>query len=138
MPAITRLSFTIEESLNARLEKLIAQSGYTNRSEFIRDLIRGRIVEEEWRAEGDVLGTITLVYNHETRNLSRKLTAAQHHHHDIVLATTHVHLDHDYCAEMIMMRGPAASIETLADSLRREKGVLHAAVAISTPGRQLA
>ncbi len=137
MPDLVRLSFTIDASLNHKLETLMAEAGHPNRSEFIRDLIRSRLVEEEWKSNQEAVGTITLIYNHETRNLSQKLTHVQHHHHDAVLATTHVHLDHDNCAEMIMMKGAASMILDMAERLRQQKGVLHASVSISSTGKAL-
>ena len=137
MSELVRLSFTIERSLCRRLEKLMRKNRRKNRSEFIRDLLRARLVEEEWKEDQEALGTITLVYNHEQRYLSHKLTSAQHHHHDAVLATTHVHLDEHTCAEMIMVRGYPHVIEHVAEELRQQKGVLHASVSISSTGKEL-
>jgi CopG family nickel-responsive transcriptional regulator len=135
---LVRLSFTIEESLSETMHGMAEARGYTNRSEFIRDLIRERIVAESWQADQEVIGTITLVYNHEKRMLSHKLTALQHQHHHAVLATTHVHMDRHVCAEMIMTKGKARIIQEMADEFRREKGVLHVAVAMSATGEELA
>ncbi len=112
-------------------------SKWRNRSEFIRDLIRKRIVEDEWKQDEEAIGTITLLYNHETRLLSAKLTSLQHHHHELVLATTHVHLDRVLCAEMIMVKGKASHIEEMTELLRQQKGVLHAALSMSTTGKHL-
>jgi CopG family nickel-responsive transcriptional regulator len=138
MSDLVRMSFSIEAPLLARLEKLLKSSRYTNRSEFIRDMIRGRLVEREWEADQEALGTITLIYNHHARGLSEKLTELQHHHHQSVLASTHVHLDHDTCAEMIMVRGRASQLRAVADLLRQHKGVLHAALSMSSTGKKLA
>ena len=120
-----------------RLEKLVKKSKYVNRSEFIRDMIRNRLVEEEWKRDQKVVGTITLIYDHHTRELNKKLTDLQHHHHNMILATTHVHLDEDMCAEMILAKGQASQIKEIADLLRQQKGVLHAALSISSTGKQL-
>ena len=95
------------------------------------------VTEEEWKRNEEVVGTITLVYDHETRELSKKLTRLQHHHHDLVLASTHVHLDEHMCAEMVLTKGRAGEISDMADMLRQQKGVLHAALSISTTGRKL-
>lgn len=138
MTDLARLSFTIENDLLKRLAALMRSAGYRNRSEFIRDLIRARLVEEEWKKDQEALGTITLLYNHEVRRLSAKLTSLQHHHHDAVLATTHVHLDKRLCAEMIMVKGRPRAIEEMAELLRQQKGVLHAAVSMSSTGKRLA
>ncbi len=137
MSELERLSFTIEKSLLTRLEALMKESRFSNRSEFIRDMIRARLVEEEWEKDSEALGTITLVYNHETRQLSDKLTSLQHEHHHAVMATTHLHLDHDMCAEMIMVKGRAHVIRELADALGQQKGVLHAKLSMSSTGKSL-
>jgi CopG family nickel-responsive transcriptional regulator len=137
MSNLARLSFSLEKPLLDRLETLVADSHYENRSEYIRDLIRGQLVEKEWERNEEALGTVTLIYDHHARQLSDKLTDVQHDYHDAILATTHVHLDHHLCAEMIMVRGRADRIRSLADQLRRQKGVLHATLSMSSTGRKL-
>jgi len=127
----------MEKELTEQLESLVKKSRYTNRSEFIRELIRERLVHDAWKNNEEAVGTITLVFDHDTRDLAHKLTHLQHHHHDAILATTHVHLTEDLCAEMIMIRGRAADIEGLANELRRHKGVLHADVSIGSSGKPL-
>lgn len=138
MSDLERLSFTIERPLLRRMNRLMQKAGYQNRSEFIRDLVRSRLVEEEWKAGEEALGTITVVYDHEKRHLSHQLTAVQHHHHEEILATTHIHLDRHTCAEMIMVKGRAGVIEGLAEELRRQKGVFHVSLSISSTGKRLA
>ena len=138
MPSeLVRLSFSLERPLLDRLEKLVATSRYTNRSEFIRDMIRDHLVAEEWVRGQEALGTITLLYDHHTRGLTEKLTDLQHDHRAKVLATTHVHLTHHLCAEMIMATGKAEEIRRLADALHQQKGVLHAALSMSSAGKKL-
>ena len=137
MSDLERLSISIEKPLLGRLEKLVKDSRYTNRSEYIRDLIRNKIVEQEWERDEEALGTVTLLYDHHTRGLSDRLTHLQHDHHSNILATTHVHLTHDLCAEMIMMKGKARLIRAMADAMLREKGVLHASLALSSIGKKL-
>lgn len=137
MSDLVRMSVSIEKSLFDKLQELVDEHGYTNRSEFVRDLVRTRLVEEEWEEDAETVGTVTLVYDHHVRNLSERLTETQHHHHDNVLATTHVHLDHDICAEMILMRGRASAIRELADELGRQKGVLHSSLSLGSTGRSL-
>jgi CopG family nickel-responsive transcriptional regulator len=136
MASVVRQSFSIEAPLYAEFKKLLRGRGYANQSEFLRDLIRGELVREEWKGNEDVLGTITIVYNHLTRELTRKLTKHQHEHMHTVLASMHVHIDHDHCAEAILVRGPAKQLQALADQLRQQKGVLHATLAMSTVGRR--
>jgi CopG family nickel-responsive transcriptional regulator len=137
MSELVRVSFTIERELYDQLEAMLGAMPGANRSEFIRDLIRERIVHDAWKNNEEAVGTITLVFDHDTRDLAHKLTHLQHHHHDAILATTHVHLTEDLCAEMIMIRGRAAEIEALANDLRRHKGVLHADVSIGSSGKPL-
>ena len=134
---LSRLSFTIDAALERRLETLLKKSHYSNRSEFIRDLIRSQLVHEEWEHDEDALATVTLIYNHHIRNLNEKLTEIQHDQHKSILATTHIHLDKHLCAEMIMMRGPASLIRHLADDMRQQKGVLHSALSMSSTGKKL-
>lgn len=137
MSDLARFTVSIEKSLFDELEKQVSDSDYRNRSEFIRDLIRDHIVEQEWQTDKVSLGTISLLYDHHCRGLSERLTHEQHHFTGKVLCTTHVHLDEHLCAEMIMVRGPGRNIKALADRLRREKGVLHAKLAAGTTGRAL-
>ncbi|PCJ56632.1 MAG: nickel-responsive transcriptional regulator NikR [Candidatus Hydrogenedentota bacterium] len=137
MSKLVRLTFTIEEALNRKMEKLLKKGRFTNRSEFIRDLIRSRMVESEWEKDSDALGTITLVYDHDQRQLSDRLTSIQHQHHHEVLATTHVHLDNHLCAEMIMVKGRAKMIRDMADTMGQQKGVLHSSLSMSSTGKQL-
>ena len=137
MSNLTRLSFSIEENLFKKLEKIVKQKGYDNRSEFIRDIIRDMVVTEEWDSNDDVVATITLVFDHHKKELGEKLTDVQHHFHDIVLASTHVHLTHDICAEMIMVKGSSKTVNELANKLRQQKGVLHAGLTMSSTAQKL-
>lgn len=137
MPGLVRLSMSLDRELNDRLERMQREGKYASRSDFFRDLIRSREVELAWESDGEALGTITLIYDHDNRTVSRRLTHVQHHHHGAVLATTHVHLDEHVCAEMIMVRGAASEIRRLADELGHQKGVLHSALAVSSTGKAL-
>ena len=134
---LVRMSISMEPELHERLEALLAKSTAVNRSEFIRDLIRDQLVAREWEADTEVLGTITYIYDHGARELSRKLTSLQHHDHDRILVTTHLHLDHHLCAEIVVARGTASQIRAIADRIGRQKGVLHLALSMSSTGRQL-
>ena len=138
MPKVARLTFSIEQPLCARFEKLVTEKRYKNRSEFFRDMVREQLVSRQWKKDELALGTVTLVYNHHLRRVGEKLTDVQHHHHEQVLAATHVHLSHDLCAEVIIIRGRASEIQHIADELRQQKGVLHAALAMSTVGEDMA
>ena len=138
MPALTRLSISLEAPLAKRLDRLMKAAGATNRSEFIRDMIRGALVEDEWtEPEREVVGVITLVYDHHARQLVERLMDLQHDHHDAILATTHVHVSHDRCAEMIMIRGQAGRVRALVDQMRQQRGVLHCGLSLSSTGAAL-
>jgi CopG family nickel-responsive transcriptional regulator len=134
---LERLSFSLERPLLERLESLRGEAGYANRSEFLRDLIRSRLVERSWEIDKEAVGAITLVYDHHVRGLHARLTDLQHDHHGSILATTHVHLDHRHCVEVILMRGRAGAIRAVADALRRQKGVLHGGLSMSSTGGEL-
>jgi CopG family nickel-responsive transcriptional regulator len=134
MSDLVRFTVSIEKSLFEKLEQQVADHKYRNRSEFIRDLIRTHLVEQEWETDKTLLGTISMIYDHHARGLSERLTHQQHHFSGTVLATTHVHLDEHLCAEMIMVRGKGTQIKALADRLAREKGVLHAKLTAGTTG----
>jgi len=136
MSDLIRLSFSIEPPLVEKLEQLVKNSHYVNRSEFIRDLIRAKVVAQEWENNEEALGTITLLYNHQSRLLNEKLIESQHHHHAMILATTHIHLDEQLCAEMIMVKGRASEIRELANVLQQPKGVLHATLSMTSTGKK--
>ncbi|MGD1277650.1 MAG: nickel-responsive transcriptional regulator NikR [Tepidisphaeraceae bacterium] len=138
MAKFTRFAVSLEESLFGKLDDLVRKHRYTNRSEYIRDLIRARLVEDQWADEhAVVIGTLTLIYDHHAYQLTKKLTDLQHHHHKTVLATTHVHLDQHLCSEMIMLKGHAAELREIADLSAQQRGVLHATLSISSAGRGL-
>ncbi len=128
---LVRTSISLEKELFDQLEALVARSEYSNRSEFLRDLIRARLVQESWDSNRQVVGTITLVYDHHKRQLADRLTHLQHHFHNVVQATVHIHLDADLCAEAILVKGQAKVIQELANLLQREKGVLHSELGIA-------
>lgn len=137
MSDLVRFTVSIEKPLFEKLEKEVADHDYRNRSEFVRDLVRNHMVEQEWQTDKVLLGTISLLYDHHARGLTERLTEQQHHFTGTVLATTHVHLDNNLCAEMIMVRGKGKDIMALTDRLQREKGVLHAKLATGSTGQSL-
>jgi CopG family nickel-responsive transcriptional regulator len=134
---LIRASFSIEEPLYRELERILRKRGYANRSEFIRDMIREKLVESEWKQDRRVIGTITIIYRHGQRTLTDKLTRLQHKEFRSVLAATHVHLDHDLCAEAILVRGRASRIREMCHLLGQQKGVLHAALSLGSLGKDL-
>lgn len=134
MSDLVRMSITMDRELADRLDSLLEGGRNENRSEFIRDMIRCRLVEREWEQDQEVLGTITIVYDHHSSDVNRRLTHLQHEIHDSILATTHVHLTHELCAEVIIARGKASGIKQFADAVRQQKGILHTAFSPSTLG----
>jgi CopG family nickel-responsive transcriptional regulator len=135
MSALTRIGVAIDEGLLREFDALIARRGYGSRSEAFRDLIRDALVQDRWSADsGRVVGTITLVYDHHVRLLNERLTAIQHEFHGAMLSTLHVHLDHDHCLEVIVVRGRAARVRQVADALISMKGVKHGRLTVTTAG----
>src|SRR5512132_184894 len=138
MSDLSRIGVAIDSELLEKFDRLIAQRGYTNRSEAFRDLIRGELVEKAWEApEREVVGTVTLVYDHHVRLLSEKLTDIQHDFHRAILSTLHVHLDHDHCLEVLVVRGKSADVRKVADTLISTKGVKHGQLTITSSGVEL-
>ena len=138
MGELSRIGVAIDDELLERFDRLIAERGYTNRSEAFRDLIRDELVEKTWESpESQVVGTVTLVYDHHVRLLNEKLTAIQHEFHHSILSTLHVHLDHDNCLEVLVVRGRAGDVTRVADVLISTKGVKHGRLTITTTGAEL-
>ncbi len=116
---------------------MIARRGYKNRSEALRDLIREALLSEVVDSNKPVVGTLTLVYDHHVPNLSQKLTEVQHHGGTMVLAATHVHLDHHYCLEVIIMRGRSKEIQEMADGMLAMRGVELGKLVLTNSGNAL-
>lgn len=126
MPNIVRFGVSIEENLLTRFDSLIEKKGYVNRSEAIRDLIRDMMVSEDLsRPDSESIGTLTLVYSHEVRELSDKLNEIQHRWFRIIISSTHIHLDEHSCLEVLILRGKTKDIQTIADLLLSVKNVKH-------------
>lgn len=138
MGELARIGVAIDSDLLARFDDLIARREYTNRSEAFRDMIREELMETAAESpDSQVVGTVTMVYDHHVRMLSDKLVDMQHDHHDLVLSTLHVHLDHNNCLEVLVVRGKAAQVRKLADALISTKGVKHGKLTLTDPGRVL-
>ena len=126
MGVLSRIGIALDSDLLKRFDAFIARLGYTNRSEAFRDLIRDRLVGEQTARPGAaVAGTITLIYDHHAHGVSEKLTELQHAHHHLVVSTSHAHLDHDCCLEVLIVQGKAAEIDVFAGRLIGLKGVQH-------------
>ena len=138
MAFITRFGVSIEESLLKNFDRLISRKGYQNRSEAIRDLIRDSLVKEEWKeGKKEMAGTITMVYNHHTRELSQILTQMQHDQYQTILSTLHIHLDEHNCLEVLVVRGRGEEIQKISDRLIGTRGVKHGKLSLTTTGRDL-
>jgi len=138
MGVLCRIGIALDSDLLKRFDRSIKQRGYTNRSEAFRDLIRDRLVGEQTAApEATVVGTVTLIYNHHAHGITEKLTEAQHEHHELVVSTSHAHLDHDSCLEVLIVHGKSAQVTHFADLLIGFKGVQHGRLVMTAPEQAL-
>lgn len=138
MSELSRIGVAIDSDLLEKFDALISKRGYGNRSEAFRDLIRDELVQKTWESpKSEVVGTVTLVYDHHVRLLTEKLTDIQHDFHHQILSTLHVHLDHDNCLEVLVVKGRASEVRKVADSLISIKGVKHGRLTITTTGKEL-
>lgn len=137
-----RITISIDDALLEAIDRLSARRGYASRSEAIRDIVREMQAREE--AEGDrnapCVAALSYVYEHETRDLARRLTSAQHDHHHLSVATLHVHLDHEECLEVAVLKGTVGQVRALGDSLITQRGVrlghLHVVPVAATPPKR--
>jgi len=134
---VTRVSMALDPSLLARFDALVGRRGYATRSEALRDLIRDELVHQQWSDNREVVGSITLLYDHHTPGLGAQLTRQQHDAEADVLSALHVHLDHDHCLEVIVVRGPGKKVQKLADALISVRGVLHGQLTSTSLGQKI-
>jgi CopG family nickel-responsive transcriptional regulator len=135
---VVRFGVSLDPVLLEHFDAMIKEEGYTNRSEAIRDLIRERLIKEEWeQADALVAGTVSLVYDHHELDLPRRLTEVQHDHHDLIISTVHVHLDHHNCLEVLVLKGKAAKVRMLGDRLVSTRGIKHGKLTFTTTGARL-
>lgn len=138
MSKLTRFGVSLETNLLTQFDAFIDKIGYQSRSEAIRDLIRERLVSEEWKKEDqEVLGIISLVYNHASREVTDLLTRIQHRHLDAVISSTHIHLDEHNCLEVIILKGQNALVTKIADELLSTKSVKHGKLIRTTTGQNI-
>lgn len=138
MSETVRFAVSLDKSLLDKFDKMRTHQNYASRSEAVRDLIRDHLVEQDWDDKRQAMGTITLVYDHHVRDLTDKFTNIQHDHHELVMSTMHVHLDHDNCLEVLVVKGKGSSIRSLADHLISTKGVKHGKLTVTTAGKEIA
>ena len=137
MSGLVRFGVSLEKTLLDRFDVLIRAKQYTNRSEALRDLIRKELVQQEWMSGSDVVGTITLIYDHHKRDVLIRVMDMQHDFQEAIISTQHIHLDHHNCLEIVAARGKAEEVQRLADALRSIKGVRHATLSMSSTGREI-
>lgn len=122
-----RITISLDEELAGAFDALIAERGYGNRSEAMRDLLRAELERSRAaRGEGEhCVAVLSYVYNHHQRELSERMTRLQHQHHDLSLSTLHAHLDHDNCLECAILKGSSEEVRHFADAMVAERGVRH-------------
>jgi CopG family nickel-responsive transcriptional regulator len=130
---LCRIGVAIDADLLEKFDQRIERRGYTNRSEAFRDLIRDDLIQEHAGSpDKPVVGTLTLIYDHHVRMLNEKLTGMQHEHHHSIVSSLHVHLDHDNCLEVLVLRGKSGDVRSIADRLISTKGVKHGRLTITS------
>ncbi len=139
MTEMDRISISLPSKLLKEFDEIIAERGYASRSEAIRDAIRDYIIKHKWihSLEGERAGSISVIYNHHASDVMEKITEIQHNYSDIIVATLHLHLDHDHCLETILVRGDAKKIRELTDRLTALKGVKQVKLSVMVPGGQI-
>ncbi len=134
---LKRFSISLEGNLLDSFDSYIKAQSYDNRSEAIRDLIRKALIRQEWLSDSNVMGVITLVYDHHQHQLQEKVTEVQHDRHHLIVSTTHVHMDHHNCLEVIVVRGKAQEVQELSERLTALRGVRDGNLAMSSTGKDL-
>ncbi len=137
---LERIGISLEDDLLALFDRLIAEKGYVNRSEAVRDLIREALVQREWsRSSGreERVAVVALVYDHDSSSLAQKLAHIQHENHRAVVSALHVHLDPHNCLEVLVLRGRAAEVIRMGEGLVSTKGVKYGRVVPATTGQAL-
>lgn len=137
MAQLVRFGVSLGDHLLKAFDRHIERRKYTNRSEAVRDLIRDNLVGEEWDHDRETVGTVTFVYDHHVPDLTRKLTHIQHDFQGHIMAGMHVHLDHDHCLEVLVVKGKGSAIRKVADALVSVKGVKHGKLTMTTTGKGL-
>jgi CopG family nickel-responsive transcriptional regulator len=138
MATVERFGVSIEEELLTWFDAMVKARGYSSRSEAIRDLIRREMIRHEWdNPEGEVIGTVTIVYEHHAHELANMLADVQHQFHDCIICSSHIHLDHDNCLEVVIVRGSSQRVKTIADTLTSLRGVKHGQLVSTTTGKAI-
>jgi CopG family nickel-responsive transcriptional regulator len=135
---VSRFSVSLPPRLLKQLDEMVGEKGYHNRSLAIADMVRDKLVEHHQRISNEeIAGTITLVYDHHKQHVQAALTDIQHDHHEVIISTVHVHLDHHNCLEVLVVRGKAGLVKKIADELIAAKGVKHGKLTVTTTGVEM-
>ena len=138
MEKTVRFSVSIDPELLEKFDKTLRERMYKNRSKAIRDLVRDFIVEQEWeRAEKEVMGSLTLLYNHETRGLVNQLIDLQHEKYSNIISSMHVHVDEHNCVEVLVIKGPPDDVRRISDRLVSCRGVKHGKLVMTSTGKEI-
>ena len=133
MNKLIRFGISMEGDLLHQFDHLIAHKGYTNRSEAVRDIVRNRLVEESVEVEhGNVFGALVFIYDHHKRELEKSLSNLQHDYFQNIISTSHVHVDHDHCLEVVLLKGKAKILKNIAEQLLSFKGVENGRLTLTT------
>ncbi len=138
MTDLVRFGVSLEKELLSKFDKHIKEKNYPTRSKAIGDLIRENLVKREWTEGKEVMGAITLVYNHHKRELVNRLTDVEHDFHQLIISSQHVHLDEANCLEIVVVKGKPKNVQKLAYSLKSTKGVKHGSLTMTTTGKRIA
>lgn len=125
MSDLTRASLSIDSKLMEQFDEFIQHSGHSNRSEAMRDLIRARLQEDSWEQSAEALASVTLIYDHRKRRISREIEEHGHVHHEVVLSSMHIHVTPEMCLEVVVLRGAPQEVKHVANHLLGMPGVLH-------------
>lgn len=138
MANVTRFGVSLEETLLEKFDKLIEDKGYKNRSEAIRDLIREKMVSEEWSdSDRETVGVFSLVYDHHHGDLNKTLNQVQHNYLHVIVSSTHIHIDHHNCLEVIILKGKSQIIKKITDEISATRGVKHGKLIMTSTGSEL-
>jgi CopG family nickel-responsive transcriptional regulator len=138
MEKVTRFGVSVDTKLLNRFDRLIGNLGYESRSEAFRDLIREKLVSEEWKDEKtETVGILALVFSHDTRELTEILTRIQHEYLEVIVSSTHIHLDHHNCLEVIILKGQSRLIRKISDKLLATRNVKHGKLITTTTGKDI-
>jgi len=138
MSKLIRFGVSVDSDLLEKFDFINEKKGYVNRSEAIRDLIREKLVIEEWgQTDKETVGVFSIVYDHHQNELSNVLNSLQHNYLDIIVSSTHIHIDHHNCLEVIILKGKNSKIKEITDKLSAERGIKHGKLIMTSTGTSL-